>query len=88
MTLRISFLAGMLVLCLVACSPGQAASPSASRANAASSTPPTTTPGPMASPQVAVACEPTTMPFDADQIELSGAWIGDDGGILLPPPAG
>ena len=81
MTRRIASLAGLLVLCLVACSPGQAASPSAASSSATASLPATATPAPTASPQVAAACERKKVPFDANKIELSGPWAGDDGGI-------
>ena len=50
----------------------QAAAPSPSKAATAS-------PSPAAA--VAAKCDKTPKPFDANKIDLTGAWAGDDGGI-------
>ena len=50
----------------------QAAAPSASSSKSQS-------PGPTA--EVAAQCDKATVPFDPKQIDLTGAWAGDDGGV-------
>ena len=55
-------------------SAGQASSPAAASASPARATP-------SATPAVAARCEAVAKLFDANRIELSGPWAGDDGGI-------
>lgn len=75
---RISVLLGA-TLTLAAC--GTAASPTTSVAPSASVTP--SAGGGQASQAAAVAasCDEAPKPFDPNDIDLTGAWAGDDGGI-------
>ena len=41
----------------------------------------TASPVPSASPIVGAECIPTSIPFDAEAIDLTGTWAGDDGGV-------
>ena len=52
----------------------------------ASAPPPTPPPeaaslAPSSSPLVGAECTPASIPFDADSIDLTGTWAGDDGGV-------
>jgi hypothetical protein len=70
---RISVLVGA-VLALAAC--GNPASPSASLEASATSEEASQPPN-----VLAVICAPAQKPFDPNDIDLTGAWAGDDGGI-------
>jgi hypothetical protein len=69
---RISALLGTILL-LAAC--GVTASPSTSEQASAAN-------GPSRAPELlAVVCRPTPVPFDPTDFDLTGAWLGEDGGI-------
>lgn len=55
-------------------SPAPASAPTMSPPEAAS-------PAPSASPLVGAVCTPASIPFDADSIDLTGTWAGNDGGV-------
>ena len=85
---RMSVLVGAL-LALAACGTSVSGTPTiapssgagqASHAAAPSASQPV---APLPSPSAAVAakCDKTPKPFDANKIDLTGAWAGDDGGI-------
>ena len=83
-TRQIILVACMAVI-LAACgasSPSRSAAPSASaQASAVASASPTRAPLPSPSPAVAAACDKAPKAFNANRVELTGAWAGDDDGI-------
>jgi hypothetical protein len=70
---RISVLLGAM-LALAAC--GTTPSPAATSVQASASEEQASQ-----TPAVAVSCELAPIPFDPNDIDLTGAWAGDDGGI-------
>ena len=52
-----------------------------SNAAATTSAKPSFAQAPSATPAVAARCDNTAKPFDANDVELTGPWAGDDGGI-------
>lgn len=84
-TRQILLVAGIAVViaaCGASVSPSQSAAPSASaQASTVTSASPTRAPSPSPSPAVAAACDKAPKAFNADRVDLTGAWAGDDGGI-------
>ncbi len=84
-TRQILLVGGMAVFvaaCGASLSPSRSIAPSVSvQASTAASASPTLAPSPSPSPAVAAACDKTPKVFDANRVDLTGAWAGDDGGI-------
>ena len=74
---RLTRLATALILGLAACTTSAASSAQPSVRPSATAPQPDPTP----SAEVAVACAPRSLPFDAAHLNLPGAWAGDDDGI-------
>jgi hypothetical protein len=84
-TRQILLVAGVAVVvagCGASVSPSQSIAPSVSvQASTAASGSSSLAPSPSPSPAVAAACDKVPKAFNANSVELSGAWAGDDGGI-------
>ena len=86
-TRRITMLVGaVLVFAACASAPATTTVPASSTAGqpskaAATSAKPSSAQAASPTPAVAVRCDNTAKPFDANKVELTGPWAGDDGGI-------
>ena len=84
--IRQILLVGCMAVVVLACgasrSPSQSIAPSPNvQASTAASASSTLAPSPSPSPAVAAACVKAPKAFNADRVDLTGAWAGDDGGI-------
>jgi hypothetical protein len=80
--LLVGGVAVLVAACGASVSPSQSIAPSANvQASTVASASSTLAPSPSSSPAVAAACDKAPKAFNANRVDLTGAWAGDDGGI-------